>query len=283
MHNNTQLDTQSYLVSEAAALSPWEILGLLKAGWYWFVGGALVGLIGAIGFVVVSPAQYEATAVIQPATVGMPTTTTTTTKGVELEPMPQTLERLKMPTFFTPELVQVCQAPSAPALASGIKSSLVKGNSLIQLSYRATSKAAAEACLNAVVGQLVKSQAMIAAPIIKILEEQLAQGRLRLREAKAFQAQLEKRTASADISSLLMLNALAKREEIARLQKYILEQDIQLSRPFTQPLQLLEPIFVPEKAVFPKKLPVFSSGLFGGLVMGALMFFVRRSWLMRRV
>ena len=265
-------------------ISLWDIVNFLKEGWTSLAGGLVLGLVGAVGFVVVSPTQYEATAVIQPATVGMPTTTTTTTtKGAEVEPVAQTLERLKLATFYSEALVQACQAPSALALTGGVKASQVKGNSLIQVSYRAPSTAVAEACVNAVVAQLVKSQTATAEPVIKTLEEQLVLTRKQLTEAESFQGQLEKRAvSSSDGASLLMLNALSKREEIVRLQKLLVEQKVQLSAPLTQPMQLLEPIYTPEKAVAPKKLPVLAGGQFGGLVLGGLAFFVRRSWLARR-
>lgn len=285
MKNHSQFSKQPDLGMRDGELSLREILVFLKQAWRWLAAGATAGLIGAAGLVLITPSQYEVTAVIQPATVGLPTTTTTTTttKGADVEPVVQTLERLKIATFYTSEMVQVCQVASAHTLASGLKSSLVKGNSLIQLNYRAASKAEAELCVNAVIAQLARSQAMIVAPIIKTLEEQLAQSRLRLREAKEFQAQLEKRAASADTSSLLMLSALAKREEIEHLQKQILELEVQLSAPLTQPLQLLEPIYAPEWPVATKRLSTLAGGVFGGLVLGGLAFFARRSWQVRHV
>lgn len=283
MKNHSQFSKQPNLGMRDDELSLRDVLDFLKQAWRWLAAGATAGLIGAVGLVLITPSQYEVTAVIQPATVGLPTTTTTTTtKGADVEPVVQTLERLKIATFYTSEMVQVCQVASAHALASGLKPSLVKGNSLIQLNYRATSKAEAEACVNAVVARLAKSQSMIVAPIIKTLEEQLAQSRLRLREAKEFQAQLEKRAASADTSSLLMLSALAKREEIEHLQKQILELEVQLSAPLTQPLQLLEPIYASEWPVATKRLSTLAGGVFGGLVLGGLAFFARRSWQVRQ-
>lgn len=264
-------------------LSLWEVLNFLKEGWRWLAGGLALGLVGAGVFVLSSPAQFEATAVVQPATVGMPTTTTTITKGSEVEPVAQTLERLKLATFYSEASVQACQAYSALSLTGGVKASQVKGNSLIQVSYRAPSITVAEACVDAVVGQLTQSQSSIAEPLLKTLEEQLALTRKQLTEAEGFQVQLEKRaTSSADGASLLMLNTLSKREEIVRLQKALVEQKVQLSAPLTQPMQLLEPIYAPDKAVAPKKLPVLAGGLFGGLLFGGLVFFVRRSWLARR-
>lgn len=278
MNNQTQMNTPE----ADDQLSLWDILNFLKEGWHWLAGGLVVGLVGAVGFVLYSPAQFEAMAILQPATVGLPTTTTTT-KGAEVEPVAQTLERLKLATFYSDPLVQTCQASSTQALIDGIKTSQVKGNSLIQVSYRAPSIAVAEACVNAVVAQLVKSQGAIAEPLVKTLEEQLVLTRKQLAEAESFQGRLEKRAlASADSASLLVLSTLTKREEIVRLEKQVVEQKIQLSVPLTQPMQLLEPIYAPEKAVAPKKLPVLAGGLFGGLVLGGLVFFVRRSWQARK-
>lgn len=257
-----------------------DVLELFKEGWRWLAGGMVAGALGAAGFVLVIPVQYEATAVVQPASVGM---SANTTKGVEVEPVLQTLERLKLPTFYTDELLQSCQAASQLGLAASVKATQVKGNSLIQVSYRASSAANAEACVNAVVSHLTKSQETIAEPVIKILEEQLVLTRKQLTQAEGFQGQLEKRAvSSADDASLLMLTALSKGEEIARLQKLLIDQKVQLSAPLTQPMQFLVPIYAPERAVAPKKLPILVGGLFGGLVLGGLMFFVRRTWLGRK-
>jgi uncharacterized protein involved in exopolysaccharide biosynthesis len=264
-------------------ISLWDIVNFLKDGWRWLAGGVVAGAVGAVGFVLVTPSQFEATAIVQPATVGMPTTTTTTTRGAEVEPVAQTLERLKLPTFYDEAMLQACQAPSRQALSGSVKASQVKGNALIQVSYRAPTTAVAEACVNAVVGQLTQSQTAIAEPLIKTLEEQLVLTKKQLTEAEGFQGQLEKRvTSSKDGVSLLMLNTFSKREEIVRLQKLLVEQKVQLSPPLTQPMQMLEPIYAPERPVAPKKLPVLAGGLFGGLVLGGLVFFVRRSWLGRR-
>lgn len=133
------------LNTEDEGLNLWELLDIVKSGWHWLAGGAAVGLAGAVGFVMVVPAQYEATAVLQPATVGMPTTTTTTTtKGAEVESVAQTLERLKMPTFYSEKLLKACdvKSPANPqqALATAVKPAVVKSNALIQISYRSDSQ-----------------------------------------------------------------------------------------------------------------------------------------------
>lgn len=265
-------------------ISIWEVVSFLKDGWRWLASGLLLGLACVIGYLVVTPKMFDATAILQPASVGMPTTTTTITtmKGAEVEPVAQTLERLKLPTFYTDELVKLCEAPSMQALAGSVNVSQVKGNSLIQVAYRAPSVSVAEACLNAVIAQMIKSQDAAAAPLIKALEEQLQVTQRQLNEAESFQTQLEKRALAVHDGASLLVLALSKRENVVRLQKLVGEQKVLLSAPVTQPMQLLEPIYVPEKPVFPKKLPSLAGGLFGGLALGGLAFFVRRSWLARK-
>lgn len=267
----------------------WELLEVVKSGWHWLAGGAALGLAGAVCFVLVTPAQYEATAVLQPATVGI----SGSTKGTEVESVAQTLERLKLPTFYSEELLKACDVKSVAsprqALAMAIKPTVVKGNALIQISYRTYSITSAEACVNAVVARLAHSQAAIAAPIIKTQEEQRELTKRQLEEAERFQSQIEKRVMTLDPTdakfsqSMLMLNAaLSKREEISKLRKLFAEQSLQLSEPLTQPAKLFEPVYAPERAVYPKKTLIALSGLVGGLVLGGLAFFVRRSWLGRK-
>lgn len=277
------------LNTDGDSLNLWELLEVAKSGWQWLAGGAVLGLAVAIGFVLVVPAEYEATAVLQPATVGM---ATTTTKGAEVESAAQTLERLKMPTFYSDTLLQTCDVKSLvnprQALAMAVKPTLVKGNSLIQISYRGESPAVAEECVAAVVERLEKAQSVLAEPIIKTLEEQRQLTKQQLDDAERIQAQIEKRAMTLDtsdakfIASMLMLSAtLSKREEIARLRKLYTEQTLQLSEPLTQQAKLFEPIYSPDRAVFPKKTLTVLGGLIGGLVLGGIVLFMRRGWLRR--
>lgn len=274
------------------ALNLWELLEAVKSGWHWLAGGAALGLVAAVGYVLVVPAQYEATAVLQPATIGSVSPAGVNMKGAEVESAAQTLERLKLPTFYTDDLLKVCGVKATvnprQALATDIKPVLVKGNSLIQISYRADSPAIAESCVGAVAAQLTKVQSILAEPIIKTLEEQRKLTKQQLDEAERFQSQIEKRAMTLDPSdakfsqAMLMLNAaLSKREEISKLRKVYVDQSVALLEPLTQPAKLFEPIYASDRAVFPKKTLTALGGLIGGLVLGGLVLFVRRSWLAR--
>ena len=251
----------------------WELMGHLKSGWHWLAGGCAVGLLGATGFLMLVPAKYEVTAVVQPATIGMIVATTTTTTTVE--PVAQTIERLKLVTFYGDDTVKVCQAGSAKDLAEGVKVSIVKGNNLVSLAHRADSVALAEACMAKIVGQLSQSQIDIATPLIKELEDQRASTKQQIDDAESFLVQHEKGLSSAPTGSVLLM---LKREELMKLQKLYREQRIQLTEPLTQPMKLLEPIYAPERAVFPKKLLTVAGGFIGGLFLGLLALFINRGW-----
>lgn len=266
---------------ESDEINLWDLLEVVKSGWRWLVGGVGIGLIGAVAVVLFAHSEYEATALVQPAIVGA--------KGAEVEPVGLTLERLKLPTFYSDELVKLCEIKSTvnpkDVLAKAVKPTLVKGNSLIQLTYRAPSPQVAASCLAGVVARITQSQAEIAAPIIETMTQQLQLTGQQLSEASKFEGQLEKRVLNLDPSdtkfnqSILLLNAtLSKREEIARLRKQYADQALQLMPPITQPAKLLEPIYAPEKAVFPKKSITVLAGFFGGGVVGLLGLLLSLSW-----
>jgi len=254
----------------------WELLEHLKSGWKWVVGGGATGLASAIVLAAFIPAQYEATVVIQSATIGMifATTTTTTT----LEPVAQTLERLKLVTFYNDDIVKACDADSAKELANSVKVNLVKGNNLLSISYRAETAAQANACMSKIVTQLTQSQTAIAAPLIKELQDQQISTKQEIDDAERFLAAVEKRATSLSGSNELSTLMMLKREDLTKLQKLYREQRIQLTEPLTQPMKLLEPIYVPEKPVAPKKLMIIASSLIGGMLIGLLAFFANLSW-----
>jgi uncharacterized protein involved in exopolysaccharide biosynthesis len=274
----------------------WGLLEVVKSGWRWVVAGVGIGLGGALALVLMVPSEYEATALVQPAYVAtalvQPANAGLVTggnKGGEVEPITQTLERLKIPTFYSDELVALCDVKASTnpldSLAKAVKVSLVKGNSLIQITYRAASPKLAQACLVGIVDQIVKSQAVIATPAMDVLKQQLQLTKQQLVEAEGFEAKLEKKAFELDPSdvkfgqSMLILNtALLKRDEIAKLRRQYIDQTLQLTPPMTQPAKLLEPIYIPQNAVFPRKLLIVMGGLLSGGFVGLLGLFLSLSW-----
>ena len=234
--------------------------------------GGATGLASAIILAAFIPAQYEATVVVQPATIGMIVATTT------VEPVAQTLERLKLVTFYSDNIVKACDADSAKDLTNSVKVNLVKGNNLLSISYRDETAALANACMNKIVTQLTQSQTAIAAPLIKELQDQQTATKQQIDDAERFLAAGEKRATSSPGSNELSTLMMLKREDLTKLQKLYREQRIQLTEPLTQPMKPLEPIYVPEKPVAPKKLMIIAGSLIGGMFIGLLALLANRSW-----
>ena len=258
----------------------WDFFEHFKSGWLWWMVGACIGLLGAIGYLFVVPAQYEATAVVQPATIGVASSGGLT--KVPVEPIVQTLERLKLPTFYSKDAVKTCQVDHAKDLTTDIKSSVIKGNTLLMLKFRAESVAVAESCLTEVVDLLVASQDKAALPLIKELQQQRALTQKQIIELEQFLAQYDKSLtqtpAAPDIISLLFLTAESKRDELLNLQKLYNDQRTMLTEPLTQRLSVLEAIYTSDRPVFPKKSITVLGDLMGGFFVGLLALFVHRSF-----
>ena len=264
-------------------ISIWDIVNFLKEGWRWLAGGLLLGLACAIGFLLVTPQKYEAQALFQGAKV----------LGSDLEATQQLIERLKFPTFYTPDQLKACDIPAdnpAVVLAKRINPVLLKGTNILQVTYQARSSEMAVQCLDAVMDRVIDSQNKQSSAALESAKQQLQETKSQLAEVERIQSVLDKRSmgsldaADAKFSQtvLLMSASLSKKDQIATLRKSILEQMASIEPPATRPAQLIEPIYAPSAAVSPKKLPALAGGLFGGLVLGGLVFFVRRSWLARK-
>jgi hypothetical protein len=213
--------------------------------------------------------------------------------GVDLESPTQLIERLKFPTFYKTDQLKACDIEansSGVALAKRINPSVLKGTNILQVTYKAHNSALAVQCLDAIIDRVVHSQNKLSETALQNARKQLALTQGQLAESERIQSMLEKRSVSsldaADTkfsqTVLLLSTTLSKKEEIQRLRKSVLDQMAALEPPATQSAHLIEPIYASEPAVFPKKTPALAGGLFGGLVLGGLVFFVRRSWLARR-
>lgn len=264
-------------MSDDDEINLWDLFDQVKSGWRWWVAGACLGLAGAFGYLFVVPSHYEATAVVQPATIG--------SGGMgkaPVEPITQTLERLKLATFYTDDAAKSCQADQARDLTTSIKSSVIKGNTLLMLKFRSKSAVVAKNCLTKVVDLLAAAQDKDALPLMKEMQEQTALTQKQIIEIEKFLAQYDKNlartTETNDMTSLQFLNAESKREELLKLQKIFSDQRIRLTVPLTRRLALLEDVYMSDKPVFPKKTMTVLGGLAGGFFAGLLALFIRLSW-----
>lgn len=252
-----------------------DIVSYLRQGWRWMVAGALIGLVVTAGWLLIpKPNQFEAIAIIEPATVGL---SANSMKGAEVESAAKTLERLKLASFYTDELRTECDATTGQRLAEFVKASLVENNSLIKLTYRAPSVTVAHACIDAIIAKLAKSQAEASEPIIKMLQEELLFVQKRFDKAESDYERYEKSTSTVGEKSLVKLRSFSTKYNSANLQNTIFDLKVKLSAQLTRPLQLLEPIITIDVAHTQNSIALLIRGIFGGLLLGTLSFLVWRS------
>lgn len=256
-----------------------SVLEFFRISWRWLVGGCAIGLLSANGFLALSPAKFKAEVLIQPATVGVTfSTSSSISVSTPVEPIAQTLERLKRINFYGDDVVKECHALSAKSMVEEhLKARIARGSNLLLIEYIADSAANAEACLGKVVEQLVQSQAVVAAPAIKAMEDQLADTKRQIDSRERFLAQFEargQRSISPTFTESILM--ILKSEELIKLQARYHDESRLLKEPLTQPVKLLEPIYSAQDEVYSRKLAVILVGLIGGLCLGALALLVTR-------
>lgn len=246
----------------------------------WIGSFAVIGLLCSGILLLFVPMQYQASGVIKPAKVG----SFEGGRGGEVEPVSVTLERLKLPSFYSKKTLDGCNYESGATLARDIRAKVLRNNSLIQIEYNSTSSEQAKNCLSYVLEQLKDSQRELAAPITKIMIEQAALTKSQLNQAEQFQAQIAKKVISVGANdvlfgqAMLMLSAsMARNEELANLRKRYNEQMLQLSEPYTQDLALLEPMYVPSRAVFPNVWMFLMTGAIAGVLLGLAVLSIRKN------
>ena len=246
-----------------------QLLNVLANGYRWLLTGVAIGILGGYIFFILVPSEYEATALIQPATIGTSSQVGAATfSKIQVEPTADTIERLKTPSFYNQDIQKNCRVSDPFLLAGKIKPLAIKASNLIQIQYRGNSPEIAERCINTVISQLKETQQLLSSPLIKTLEMQLALTKQQINLSEKFLKELDIKEyathANISESSLLFLEVKSKREELIVLRKIYNDQSASLHEPLTQPLRLIEKTTIPERPVFPVK----SISLFGGGVLG---------------
>lgn len=248
---------------------PLPLLKLLRSAWKTILAGGIVGVVLAGGYLAVSPPQYEARALISMAQIpvagnasnGSVSTVTNIEDPVFL------IERLKVPSTYTPEAIAACGMGKAemPAeeVAGLIRAILPRSvGSVILIKVRRESPQLAAQCVNGLFEMIRAQQAEKVKPMEDDLKGALAD--LEARHSSK-QGDLDK----AEKQGLYQSVFLAKRDELL-----FLSQQIYTLRRATQrmmPTALVSPIYAGANPVAPQRSLVLIVatlvGLFGGLLL----------------
>ncbi len=257
-----------------------DIIDFVVEFWKTILVTGIVGVLGAVGYIFVTPNQYEATAQIQMAQISSNSNSNSNSNtnplGVNVEDPNLLIARMKLPSSFSQESVKACgyESKQIPleGLAKMVKLSLIKGTQMVELKVLGLSQIHAVQCAESIVETIKQSQKIIAAPMIEDAQLKLAKYSQRLQDAQGF-------ILRADKSGLPMSAAyLSTRDEV----KFLTDETIRLNDLITsansRQTKLVSPIYSPENKVSPKRSIALVAGLFAGLFLGLLLMLGKRGY-----
>lgn len=256
-----------------------DIIDFLMESWKTILGVGLLGLLGSVGFLAVTPNQYEATAQIQMAQMSANNNNNNNMNplGVNVEEPSLLMARLKLPTAYSAVEIKACgledQKMPAESLVSMSKFSVVKGvGSIVELRVRMESREQSVVCAQALFENIRESQNQIIKPYIEEAKVLLTKYQARLKEAQELVIRADKSGAA------LSAAYLANRDEVKFLADESIRLNTFLAAGDTRQAKLVSPIYASEVAVSPKKKIALMAGLLAGLFMGLLLVMVRKFW-----
>lgn len=284
-------------------ISLFDLWEKLREGWLVVVGGAVLGIAGAVMAIFLIPPKYEAVAVVQVgqvgqvgqvAQVGLVGQVTT----LPIEPTQLSVERMKTPTFQ----MAVAREAGIPGWIDALGRSATAGSDylslqvskatvgqnsapLIELKAKADSPESARKIADVAIQELGKRQAEIAKPSIDRMQADLAIAKEKRQRAEEDLDSLSKLVAAAAVkddrfTQLSLMNSLRvqKESELFFQRQLVAALEGALSAPVTQSAKAVEAVFVSDKPVSPKKVLLLALGLIGGLLAGVMWVFVVDAW-----
>jgi hypothetical protein len=245
-----------------------DVLAFLQDTWKTILGLGIAGGLASGGFLALTPAQYEAEAMIEMAQIRV----SGPNSGSVIEAPALLIERLKNPTAYTPEAIQACGAGEATFpgehMAGLVKAAIPKNVSAVaELKVRRSTPALAEQCAKGLFDMVTRQQAALLKPQQEEMRATLAGLQTRFGENQNYVAKAEK-------AGLYGMVYLARRDE----SMYLIQQIDELQRALARDAQarLVSPVYASPQQVFPKRSLTLVLGLMGGLMLGLLFTLGRR-------
>lgn len=258
-----------------------DIINFLMESWKTILAVCLLGLFGSVGFLAITPNQYEATAQIQMAQTSPNNNNNnnsiTNPFGVNVEEPNLLIVRLKLPTTYSAAEIKACglEGQKMPAETIVLKSkfSVVKGvGSIVELKIRMDSREQAVVCAQALFENIRESQNQIIKPYMEEAKALLTKYQVRLKEAQELVMRADKSGAA------LSAAFLANRDEVKFLTDEIIRLNTFVAAGGARQAKLVSPIYASNAPVFPEKKLSLLIGLLAGLFLGLLLALARKAW-----
>jgi LPS O-antigen subunit length determinant protein (WzzB/FepE family) len=259
------MSEQSFNQSLEDEISLKDIIDFLLESWKTIVGVGLLGVLGSVGFLAVTPNQYEAVAQIQMAqiTIGNPAAPSLIEDGNSL------IARMKLPSSYDQKSIDACQLSDEKnpqsQLSKLAKFSVIKGTQIVELKVTALSSTSATKCAEILVDQIKQYQSQIANIFISEANLKISNYHKRLREAQTFITKADKSGSS------ISATYLSTRDEIKNITDEIIRLNDLVSSANSRQTKLVSPIYSPENKIAPKRAISLFVGLMGGLFLGLVL------------
>jgi uncharacterized protein involved in exopolysaccharide biosynthesis len=248
-----------------------DIVDFLIESWKTIFATGILGLLGAVTYIVVTPNKYEATAQIQMAQLS-----SGGIAGTNLEDPNLLIARMKMPSTYDQAAIATCgyegKPNAAQSISKMIKISIIKGTQTVELKLQGLSPEQATQCAESILRIIKDSQKAIAEPIIDEAKAKLLKYSQRLQEAQSFIAKADKSGSSMSAAYL------STRDEV----KFLTDETIRLNDLIvsanSRQTKLVSRIYSPENKVSPKRATALLAGLFAGLFLGLLLMLGMRGY-----
>lgn len=154
-----------------------DIYEFFRDGWKTLIAFSVLGLSAGLITAFVLPEKFQASALIEPASVAKKERNDSIAK-VSVEPAAVLAEKMKVPTYYGAATIEACGlqklANPAQALVNGLKPNVPRNSTYVSLTFKAESPAVAATCLESVLKDVVENQARLAKPLINNFEVELA-------------------------------------------------------------------------------------------------------------
>ncbi len=248
-----------------------DIVDFLVESWKTIFATGVLGILGAVTYIVVTPNQYEATAQIQMAQLS-----SGAIAGTNLEDPNLLIARMKMPSTYDQAAIATCGYESKPNAVQSIskmaKFSLIKGTQTVELKVQGLSREQATQCVESILRIIKDSQKAIAEPIIDEAKTKLQKYSQRLQEAQSFIAKADKSGSSMSAAYL------STRDEVKFLTDETIRLNDLIASANSRQTKLVSPIYSPENKVSPRRAIALVAGLFAGLFLGLLLMLGKRGY-----
>lgn len=161
-----------------------DVYFFLKNGWKALLIFSFIGLFIGLITAFLLPVKYQASALIEVASVAKKNIESGTVMATSVEPVSVLVEKMKSPTYYSEATLEACGLnilpDSSKLLVDALKPMVARGSPFVAVQFRASSPAEAIRCLDHVLHDVVIHQGQIASPLMNNIEVMLSSASLEL-------------------------------------------------------------------------------------------------------